>query len=792
MAAGMLLSLTVGAQNFNMEFRSQITYTGQTLANVCGYWQNGREYALLGGSKGMIIVDITDPANPQQLIQLAPPEGTPNNSSLWKEIKIYKHYAYVVTEAGGGVQIVDLANLPATNLSFHNYKGDGAIANQLTSIHALHIDVTKGYLYLYGSKLYNGGAVVVNLEPDPYNPKYAGKFDQLGYIHDGYVDNDTLYGGHIYAGQLSMVDMTDKSNPTLLGTVETPAKFTHNSWITSDRKHVLTTDETTPSFLASFDVSDPSDMKELDRVSLTQGTGSVVHNTHILNDYAVTSWYTDGVAIVDAHRPHNLVVVGHYDTNTLDAPETEGCWGAFPFFPSGTIITTDIEPAVFNVLTPTYKRACYLEGKVVKACDGHPLAGATVKIIGSSDPQKPSTTKVDGLFYTGQVSPGLVTVVVTAPGYVPKTINNVNLSTAEVTPLTVEMEAIASTFIAEGLVLDATTNAPVANAAIKVFNTASGVSTQATTDANGHFATECIPGGVYDVSAAHWAYYIGVGTVSNGNNPTIKLERGYYDDFVADLGWTTESAATTGDWVRDIPIGTYNQNAICNPETDAPNDTNDDCYMTGNGGGDPGVDDVDGGTVTLTSPAMQLAGYQDATLTFYYWFYNGGGTGTPNDKMEVNVLNGSERFKIFDVTQSGQTWRYSGEIHLANFTPMTNDIHVEFIAHDDAPGHLVEGGVDIFKVVPGLVGVHDLEAAGRLFVSPNPSTSEFVLRYEMTDLSQGTVLEVRNTLGQLVYSEKIAGEKGALHCGADWLPGVYFATLRNGTKAGTALKLVKS
>ncbi|MDX1912340.1 MAG: hypothetical protein SFV22_12680, partial [Saprospiraceae bacterium] len=121
------------AQNFNLQLRSTMDFPGQTLANVCGYWQNGQEYALLGGSKGMIIVDITNPAQPQQIVQIPGPDN------LWKEIKVYDHYAYITSEGGQGLQIVDLSNLPSNNLSYKYYTGDGPIEGALDEIHALHI-----------------------------------------------------------------------------------------------------------------------------------------------------------------------------------------------------------------------------------------------------------------------------------------------------------------------------------------------------------------------------------------------------------------------------------------------------------------------------------------------------------------------------------------------------------------------------------------------------------------------------------------------------------------------------
>lgn len=777
-------------QDFNFQLRSTMEFPGQTLANVCGYWQNGKEYALLGGSKGMIIVDITNPDVPQQIVQIPAPEGPSNDGSLWKEIKVYKQYAYLVTEAGGGLQIIDLSALPSAILTNHLYTGDGAIAEQLDKSHALHIDVKKGFLYIFGGPLFSGGAKIFDLNQDPYNPRYVGKFDQLGYIHDGYVDNDTLYAGHINAGIMSIVDMADKANPTLLGTVETPGKFTHNTWITDDRKHVLTTDETTPSFLASYDVSDPTDIQELDRVSPNDGYGSYVHNTHILNDYAVTSWYTDGVMIVDAHRPQNLVIVGSYDTYAASNLDFEGCWGAFPFFPSGIVITTNITPGKLTVLTPSYKRACYLEGKITKACDGNPLVNAKIVINGGTDPKKPVTTRANGLYRTGQFTPGNFTATIIAPGYISQTIN-INLATAQITTLNVVMAA-AATFNASGLVLEAGTNAPIGNAKIALRNVATGAATATTTAANGQFITECIPSGTYLVTAGKWGYYENFGSVAPTVIPTIKLSKGYYDDFASDLDWTTSSTASSGDWVREEPDGTSNQITLVNPEVDASMDNNDLCYITGNGGGGQGTDDVDNGTVTLTCPVMDFAGYQDAVLTFYYWFYNGGGSGAPNDKMEVNVLNGAQKVNLLNISNSESAWKFSGEIHLKDFTTMTDNLRIEFVAHDDAPGHVVEAGVDIFKVSPGLLGVNaNIDASATMIVSPNPSISNFSIQYSWENADEIPTLEVSNLLGQVVFTETLSTKTGFTSFGNNWNPGIYLASLRSAGHSSAAVKLVK-
>lgn len=780
------------AQNFNLQFRSSLEYPGQTLANICGYAQGGREYALVGASNGMVIVDVTNPDNPVNIIQVPAPEGSPNQSSLWKEIKVYKHYAYVTTEAGGGLQIVDLSNLPNTNLAYHNYKGDGAISGQLSQIHALHIDTKKGFVYLYGGPLFSGGAKVLNLEPDPYNPTYAGKFDALGYVHDGYAENDTLYACHIYTGTLSIVDMSNKSNPVLLGTVQTPGKFTHNSWLLDDRKHILTTDEndSAPSFVTSYDISDPQDIKELDRTSPNDGTGSIGHNVHVLNDWAVTSWYTDGVVIADAHRPDNVVITGWYDTWPGSGAVFEGCWGVYPFLPSGTIVASNIPnesggAGKLFVLTPAYVRACYLEGTVINGCTSLPMAGAKIE-VNSNNPWINTTTKFNGTFKTGQAEPGSFKVTISKTGYFSKTVD-VTLNTGQVTEINVTLES-ESVVSVSGTVHEEGSSTPIENANVSL--TGPDGTYVVKTDANGAFELPCVPSGIYTGVIGAWGYHVGNFSITGGNPGTFALKPGYYDDFEADLGWSTEATALTGFWERGVPAG--NQGNFTVPLADVTTDNNEDCYLTGNGGGQAGADDVDNGSVTLTCPPMKLANYQDAVLTFWYWFYNGGGQGTPpNDDLEVRVTNGTESATIFTQNLTGNSWRYSGDIHLKDFITLGDNIQVQFIATDFDPGHYVEAALDVFQVTPvNVTSTQNLNPVSALTVTPNPSASTFAIRYDWAD-AKNLVLEVCNDLGQNILRQKLAGENGMTICGDNWPKGVYIATLRSDDLRSAPVRLVK-
>jgi choice-of-anchor B domain-containing protein len=417
----------------NIAFRSSMTFPNQRLANIWGYSSGGNEYALVGARNGMIVVDVTDPENPTEIVQIP---GPMNN---WREIKTYQHYAYVATEGGGGLQIVDLTNLPGSNLDYHSYTGNGPITG-LSSIHALHVDETKGYLYLYGTNKDFGKPLALNLNNDPYNPTYASTVHFFGYAHDGYADNDMLFAAHIYEGLFSVVDMTNKATPALLASQPTPGDFTHNTWRNGNT--LFTTDEVSNSFLTAYDISNLGNITLLDKIQSNPGSGSVVHNTHILNDFAVTSWYKDGLTIVDVSRPANLVQVGNYDTYSGAGSGFSGCWGVYPYFPSGTIVASNIlaDGSTTNgemfVLTPTYVRACHFEGLVTDFTTGFPLPGVKVQLAGTATPAE--TTGANGLYKMGQLDPGTFLAKFSKPGYQEHT-TSVTLSNGALTELNVAL-----------------------------------------------------------------------------------------------------------------------------------------------------------------------------------------------------------------------------------------------------------------------------------------------------------------------------------------------------------------
>lgn len=419
---GLLSAQAFSQASLNVTYRANLTYPGLRCANICGYVDStGKEYALVGVENGMSVVDVSNPSSPFEVYQILWPSN--NMSSAWKEIKVYNRHAYVTSEAGDGLQICDLSQLPSPTPPTPIHWQPSINGATLNTIHALHIDTTKGNVYLFGHNISNKGAVIANLA-NPKAPAYLGMFDNT-YIHDGYVDNDTLYACEIYDGYLEVIDCGNKSNPQVLATVQTPLSFTHNSWLSPDKKTVFTTDEKSKSRLTSYDISDLSNITLLDTVKALSNT-SIVHNTHVRSDnFAVTSWYKDGFNIVDVSRPNNMIVTGYYDTYSAGSGNGfSGAWGVYPYLPSGTIVVSNIDEGLY-VFTPNYVRACYVEGNVKDSVTLMNLQNVSVQIIGNANSL--TNSDVSGNYATGLAAPGTYTVQFSKSGYQTRLITGVQM-----------------------------------------------------------------------------------------------------------------------------------------------------------------------------------------------------------------------------------------------------------------------------------------------------------------------------------------------------------------------------
>lgn len=712
----------------NMTLLDQIDYT-QNTNDIWGWVDpdDGTEYALVGTVTGVSVVSLADPQN---IVEVA---FLPGANSTWRDIKTWGNYAYVTNETSGGLMVIDLTDAP-NNITATNWI-PSAPGMDFTKAHNLYID-EFGYCYIAGANKNSGGMIILDVFSTPGTPQFVAAAPAV-YAHDVYVRDNKMYASEIYLGRLAIYDVSDKMNISLLAAQQTPYSFTHNAWLNDAGDVVFTTDEKANAPIGAYDISDLDNIIELDqfRPVATLGANVIPHNVHVWEDWLIISYYTDGGVIVDASKPDNLIEVGNWDTFLGGNGGFNGAWGAYPFLPSGLVLITDIGNGLF-VCGANYVRACWLEGTVTDAVNGLPISGASVHI--ESTQANTATTNLSGVYKTGQAIPGDFEVTFSATGYYPKTVN-ATLENGVLTILNVTLEPISSFFVS-GQVVKASDGSPVPGAKVILLN-AQGEYTFIA-DANGNFSAPNVFGGSYTLVAGDWGYLhtvVNNFAVNLNTQPiVVSLKKGYQDDFILDQGWTNTHTASSGWWVRDEPIGTNYNGITSNPDLDVDFDLGNKSFVTGNGGGDAGTDDVDNGVVTLTSPVMNLSTFNKPVLRYSTWFFNAGGNGTPNDALEVRITNGTDEVVLETITQSASAWKAPSEFDLASLITLTDNMQVIFETSDlPNSGHLVEAAVDAFLVEETspypLFSASVTEGCGPLtvqFTDNSDSTSVWVWTFE--------------------------------------------------------------
>lgn len=699
----------VWAQNFGFTLKSNITFNhinNELLSNIWGYAANGREYAIVGTKDGATIVDVTDPTAPDELFHID------CNNSIWREPKVWGHYAYVVTEGGGGMLIIDLANLP--NSAPHTFWTGGALPNgnnyTNSSSHDLFTD-NNGYLYLTGSNTYQG-LVALNLNASPTNPPIVGAFNNI-YVHDGFARNDTIWNANINDGVFTVLNATNKNNMTTMATQATTDNFTHNTALSDNGRYLFTTDESMNGGIDSYDVSDLTDIKRLDHFA----AAGTVHNCYFQENFLICSYYQDGVRAFDVTYPQQIIEVAHYDTSPNYAGQGyDGCWGVYPYLPSGNVLASDQQAGMY-VLEPTYQHACFLTGNITNANTNASLANANIQISGVASAS--TSSGFAGNYLTGFPNSGTYTVTVSKSGYASQTFT-VTFTNGVTQTLNVALVP-GTPFALTGQVTNAQTGVAINNA--NVVLTDGTTNYAATANASGNYSISLPGAGIYTVYAGKWGYQtmaVNNANISSSSSPlNIALTPGYYDDFLFDFGWTVASTATAGLWARGEPIGTVSAGYPANPDFDVDNDLGDQCYVTGNANTtEAALDDIDGGHTILTSPIFDLSTYNDAKINFSWYFRYSGGNTTPDDHTYIRLTNGITTVDLRDIVETTEPeaeW-FSDSIEVADYITPTANMRLIIDASDTGSGHLVEVAFDRFIVTDLAPDVPSLLVKARVWL----------------------------------------------------------------------------
>ncbi len=308
-------------------------------SDVWGYTApNGKEYALLGVYNGLAIIDASNPVSPTLVAFFSGARST------WRDIKTWKNYVYVVTEAyNQGMWIIDMSN-PASPKMVNSGWGKTIY----THCHNIAIDTENGIAYLCGT---NVGMVVADLKNTPTNPKHLTTW-RGPYVHDLHIQHGLAHLAEIYTNRYRIVDVTKLPTIRTIGLAAAPGRrYCHNTWATRDDRFCLTTNETASGPVGIFDITVKSAPKLIARFQAnpTRAPSAIPHNVLIRDRIAYISYYTEGVRVVDISNPKTPVEVGYYDTWSGSSFGYNGDWGVYALNPSGNVFVSDISSGLYIV-----------------------------------------------------------------------------------------------------------------------------------------------------------------------------------------------------------------------------------------------------------------------------------------------------------------------------------------------------------------------------------------------------------------------------------------------------------
>lgn len=332
----------------------------------------GKEYALVGLNNGTVFIDISDPENPVRLGNLA----THSVNSTWRDIKTIGHYALIVSEAADhGMQVFDLYQLRSVTSPPVTFS-ESAWYGNFGRAHNVVVNEQSGFAYAVGSRQgtqqCNAGLHMIDMQ-NPLVPTFAGCFSADGYTHDAQCINydgpDSEFLGReiCFAANedtITIVDVSNKSSPEQLSrTAYAGSGYTHQGWLTDDRRYFLLDDELdeqNDGHNTRTYVWDVQDLRSPHLDFFHDGaTAAIDHNMYVHEGYAYQSNYQSGLRIIDLSDIDNgsLGEAGFFDTYpSSDSANFNGTWSNYPYYASGVVGVSDINRGFF-LLQPELCRA---------------------------------------------------------------------------------------------------------------------------------------------------------------------------------------------------------------------------------------------------------------------------------------------------------------------------------------------------------------------------------------------------------------------------------------------------
>ena len=280
-------------------------------------------YAYLGQGQDLVIVDITNAANPSQV-------GRLTTTAVINDIAVSGNYAYLA-DGNSGLVVVDISNRAAPAIrgtyaygsgaaydvavsgsnAYVAYGISGLIVVDITKPTALtfkgRLDTTNAQsVVLSGNYAYiaddTSGLVVMDVTT-PSSPKLAGSYDTVK------ATGVAVSGSYAYIADetngLVIVNIKTPTAPTYTGRFDTPGKALS---VVVSGSYAYVADDA--SGLAIVNIANPASPVRVATYTATEG---VAYDVFVAGNYAYTAYGRSGLAIVNISTPSAPTRAGVYD-----------------------------------------------------------------------------------------------------------------------------------------------------------------------------------------------------------------------------------------------------------------------------------------------------------------------------------------------------------------------------------------------------------------------------------------------------------------------------------------------
>ncbi|NNC82903.1 MAG: T9SS type A sorting domain-containing protein [Flavobacteriales bacterium] len=258
-----------------------------------------------------------------------------------------------------------------------------------------------------------------------------------------------------------------------------------------------------------------------------------------------------------------------------------------------------------------------------------------------------------------------------------------------------------------------------------------------------------------------------------------------------ELGIDTDEA-TTGIWEEVDPLGSF-LNGVAVAVDQQATEGGEFCFVTGNSfnvNDGIGVNDVDAGTTTLMSEAIDLTSYIAPAFTYKRWYTNATGANPNADWWQVQVSDdgGESWVYVEDTKSSDARWRRNA-FRISDYVDLTDNFMIKFNASDSLRpgtnldgGSLIEAGLDDFMLYDRSLadGLDESEIVDQIDLFPNPSSDVVNLAFELNTAS-AVDLQVFSVDGRLIHSEGLGMRQGYIRHQievGEWAKGSYTLELQ--------------